>query len=74
MHDLSFVEYFAQPLQWGGIRKTNSVEEVLEMVKENEHILSKLHKTFHLKIFLESSEGQYVPGGETNFGLKKRFI
>ena len=48
-----------------------SMEEVLEMVEENEHILSKPPEDFDMKMFLESFKGQSVPGEESNFGHDK---
>ena len=54
-----------------GEERPASIEEVLEMVVENEHILSKPPEDFDTKMFLESFKGQSVAGEESNFGGEK---
>ena len=52
-------------------QRSVSMEEVLEMVEENEHILNKPSEDFDMKMFDESFKGQSVPGEESNFGRDK---
>ena len=48
-----------------------SMEDVLEMVEENEHILSKPPQDFDMKMFVALFKEQSVPGEESNFGRDK---